>query len=55
MYKYKDVVVETLEDTHTFFNVKNLTYNRETNSWELLSQNDDLHIFPRECVNQIIS
>jgi len=50
----KHVMVETNEDTLEFFNVNDFRYDSETNSYVLLSQNNELHSFARENVKQIV-
>jgi hypothetical protein len=48
------IVVETLDNEYNFFNVKEFHFDKDVNSYVILSQNDDLHCFARENVKRII-
>jgi len=48
------VMIETNEDTYDFYNVQDFRFDKESNSYLLLSQNNDFHTFARENIKQIV-
>jgi hypothetical protein len=50
----KHISIETYEDLYDFYNVKDFHYDKETKSYVLLSQNNELHSFARENIKEII-
>jgi len=50
----KHILIETNENTYNFFNVKDFHYDKDSASYVLLSQNNELHTFARKNVRSVI-
>lgn len=48
------ISIRTLDNEWNFFNVQDFRFDKESNSYLLLSQNNELHTFSRESVRDVI-
>jgi hypothetical protein len=50
----KHILVRTKKADYDFWNAQSFTFDKETHNYMILSQNNDLHCFPRENVISIV-
>jgi len=50
---YNHIMIDTNDDSLDFFNVKEFTFDETTQSYMLLSQNNETHIFQKENVKRL--
>lgn len=52
---YKHILVQLKDNNEfEFFNVKEFDYNSESDTYILLSQNDEFHIFPKDSIKRLV-
>lgn len=51
---YKHILIRLTDDEREFFNVPSFYKHEESNSFILLSQNGNYHIFPTENVVEVV-